>query len=108
MLKKRKDHLFVFGHEPAFGTDYPDNLSFYKTKRDMFWNSIGKGGGRVYFCGHEHFYNRSLIKDSHGNRIWQIINGTGGGKLQRWSGNYMEKGKYCVNTIILSITAISL
>ncbi len=84
--KKRKTHLFVFGHEPAFGTDYPDNLSFYKTKRDQFWNSIG----RVYFCGHDHYYNRSLIHDSRGNGIWQIINGTGGGKLQKWSGNYKE------------------
>jgi hypothetical protein len=87
---KKKTHLFVFGHEPAFGTDYPDNLSFYKKKRDLFWNSIGKGGGKVYFCGHDHYYNRSLIHDSRGNGIWQIIGGTGGGKLQKWSGNYKE------------------
>lgn len=88
--RKKKPHLFVFGHEPAFGTDYIDNLSFYRNKRDLFWNSVGKAGGRVYFCGHDHFYNRSLIKDSRGNGIWQIIGGTGGGKLQKWSGNYKE------------------
>jgi len=88
--KKKKTHLFVFGHEPAFATDYMDNLSFYKKKRDQFWNSIGKGEGKVYFCGHDHFYNRSLIKDSRGNEIWQIIGGTGGGKLQKWHGRYKE------------------
>lgn len=93
LSKKRKTHLFIFGHEPAFGTDYPDNLSFYRKKRDLFWNSIGKAGTKIYFCGHEHFYNRSLIKNSHGTGVWQIINGTGGGRLQRWSGNYMESGK---------------
>jgi len=93
VARKRKTHLFVFGHEPAFGTDYPDNLSFYKKKRDLFWNSIGHGGGKIYFCGHAHFYNRSLIEDSNGNEIWQIINGTGGGLLQDWSGSYMDSDR---------------
>jgi len=91
LAKKTGTHLFVFAHEPAFGTDYKDNLSFYPGKRDLFWNSIGKGGARVYFCGHDHFYNRSLIQDSRGNPIWQIIGGTGGGKLQDWSGTYKEE-----------------
>lgn len=83
-------HLFVFGHEPAFETNHKDNLSFYPLKRDRFWDSIGKAGGRIYFCGHDHFYNRSLIKDSMGNPVWQIIGGTGGGRLRQWSGSYKE------------------
>lgn len=93
LYKKTKKHLFIFGHEPAFGTDYPDNLSFYRKKRDLFWNIIGRGGAKVYFCGHDHFYNRSLIHDSRGNGVWQIIGGTGGGKLQKWSGNYKESSR---------------
>lgn len=93
LAKKKGTHLFLFGHEPAFGTDYNDNLSFYPGKRDLLWNSIGESGGRVYFCGHDHFYNRSLIQDNHGNPIWQIIGGTGGGKLQDWSGTYKEEEK---------------
>ncbi|HPS59394.1 MAG TPA: metallophosphoesterase [Spirochaetota bacterium] len=86
----RQMHLFVFGHEPAFEADHKDNLSFYSKDRNRFWNSIGKSGGRIYFCGHDHFYNRALINDSSGNPIWQIIGGTGGAKLRTWSGSYRE------------------
>jgi len=90
LSENRQIHLFVFGHEPAFETDHKDNLSFYPEKRDRFWDSIGKAGGRIYFCGHDHFYNRALIPDGKGNRIWQIIGGTGGGRLRKWSGSYKE------------------
>lgn len=81
-------HLFVFGHEPAFEANHRDNLSFYADSRDLFWDSIGRAGGRIYFCGHDHFYNRAAVPDSNGNSIWQIIQGTGGGKLRDWSGIY--------------------
>lgn len=84
-------HLFVFGHEPAFEADHRDNLSFYADRRDLFWNSIGRAGCRIYFCGHDHFYNRALITDSHGLSMWQIIAGTGGARLRDWSGSYIEK-----------------
>lgn len=90
---KRRLHLFVFGHEPVFETVHKDNLSFYRGKRNRFWDSIGRAGGRIYFCGHDHFYNRALVQDSRGNHIWQIISGTGGGKLQKWPGSYKEKNR---------------
>jgi hypothetical protein len=86
----RQIHLFIFGHEPAFEADHRDNLSYYPEKRNFLWDSIGKAGGRIYFCGHDHFYNRALIKDSNDNPVWQIISGTGGGRLRKWSGTYKE------------------
>ncbi len=93
-----RTHLFVFGHEPAFEANHRDNLSFYPERRDRFWNGIGKAGGRIYFCGHDHFYNRALIADHSGNPVRQIIAGTGGGRLRKWSGSYKEskrvKGEY--------------
>jgi len=95
---KTEAHLFVYGHEPAFGVYHKDNLSFYAEERDQFWNAIGKGGGRVYFCGHDHMYNRAAIADKAGNAIRQIVAGTGGGSLKTWSGQYVEamsvKGEY--------------
>lgn len=91
LSENRAAHLFVFGHEPAFEADHRDNLSFYADMRDLFWGSISKAGCRVYFCGHDHFYNRALIADSHGHPMWQVIEGTGGGKLRDWSGRYREK-----------------
>ncbi len=91
-------HVFIFGHEPAFETNHKDNLAFYPRDRDLFWDSIGRFGARIYFCGHDHFYNRALIPDNKGNKIRQIIGGTGGGSLKRWSGTYREdervKGEY--------------
>lgn len=88
LKKNKKEHVFVYGHEPAFEVIHQDNLSFYPEERDKFWNILGAGGGRVYFCGHDHLYNRALIKDESGNEIRQIIAGTGGGGLRDWKGVY--------------------
>jgi len=63
-------------------------------------NSIVIVGGQVYFCGHDHLYNRGVIEDRAGNPIRQVIAGTGGGYLVPWSGKYKEservKGEYSV------------
>lgn len=88
----KSTHLFIFSHEPAFDLDYRDNMSFYPEKRDRFWDSISAAGARIFFCGHDHYYNRALIEDSSGNSVWQIIAGTGGGELQKWSGRYRGNG----------------
>jgi len=83
-----RPHVFIYGHEPAFGADHRDNLGFYPNDRDIFWNAIGSAGTGIYFCGHDHFYNRALVHDEAGNAIRQIIAGTGGGVLRKWSGIY--------------------
>ncbi|MCL1911257.1 MAG: metallophosphoesterase [Leptospirales bacterium] len=90
-------HVFVYGHEPAFELIHKDNLSYYPEERDLFWDTLGKAGCKIYFCGHDHVYNRSLAADSAGNGIWQIIAGTGGGGLRKWDGEYKNadvKGQY--------------
>ena len=98
LASNTKPHVFVFGHEPAFAVRHRDCLAFYPQDRDAFWDAIGKAGGRIYFCGHDHLYNRALIPDSAGNPIRQIIGGTGGGRLVPWPGIYAEdtrvKGEY--------------
>ena len=93
LAENKEVHIFVYGHEPAFQVRHRDNLAFYPQARDTFWDAIGKAGGRVYFCGHDHLYNRALIYDSAGNPIRQIINGTGGGHLVTWSGIYAESSR---------------
>jgi len=93
LSKNTQNHLFIFGHEPAFEAGHRDNLSFYPEQRNRFWDSIGKAGGKIYFCGHDHFYNRALIYDSNGNPVWQIIGAPAGGKLRKWSGTYKESGR---------------
>jgi hypothetical protein len=97
LAENKSPHVFVNGHEPAFETNHKDNLAFFPKERDLFWDGIGKAGGRIYFCGHDHFYNRALILDSAGNEIRQIIAGTGGGSLKTWVGKYADprvKGEF--------------
>ena len=62
--KDKKEHTFVFGHEPAFKINHNDSLAIYPARRDAFWNSLGKAGCQVYFCGHDHLYNRARINDA--------------------------------------------
>ena len=83
-------NIFIFGHEPAFRTKHPDCLAYYDKARDAFWNSIGNAGARVYFCGHDHFYARCMVKDDAGHEIRQVLNGTGGAPLKDWSGRYED------------------
>lgn len=89
----RKPHIFVFAHEPAFQVRHKDCLAYYKEERDLFWDTLGKAGGRVFFCGHDHLYNRAAIKDSAGNQIRQIVAGTGGGRHTKWPGTYTERSR---------------
>jgi hypothetical protein len=86
-------HIFIYGHEPAFEIKHKDNLSCFPVLRDNFWNSIGRAGTGIYFCGHEHFYDRALIRDSAGHPLRQIISGSGGGRLRNWSGKYKEANR---------------
>jgi 3',5'-cyclic AMP phosphodiesterase CpdA len=84
-------HVFVYGHEPAFETNHKDNLACFPEERDRFWDSLGTAGAKAYFCGHDHFYNRALVRDRAGREIRQIIAGTGGGPLKAWAGAYADK-----------------
>jgi hypothetical protein len=86
----RRTHLFTFGHYPAFAVKHRDSLSCYATARDRFWDAIGSAGGRIYFCGHDHFYDRSIIRDSRGRGIRQVLVGNGGAPLSRHPGGYPD------------------
>lgn len=84
-------HVFVFGHEPAFGTYHEDCLDAYPDRRDAFWRSLERVGGRTYFCGHDHYYDHAVVEDGDNdpdNNIHQIITGTGGASFYRWTPPY--------------------
>ena len=71
-------HIFVMAHDPAYpaGPHIGSSLDAYPTERDEFWNIISNRGVRMYFCGHEHLYQRSL----HGT-VYQVMNGSCGAPL---------------------------
>lgn len=78
LAKGKRRHLFVFGHYPAFAVKHKDCLACYGEARNRFWDAIGKAGGRLYFCGHDHFYDRASIPDGKGRLIQQVLVGNGG------------------------------
>jgi hypothetical protein len=84
------EHVFVFGHAPAFKVSHADCLDDHADARDTFWNSLTAEGARVYFCGHDHFYDHCRLDDGDGdpvNDVHQFIVGTAGAPL-RSDGNY--------------------
>lgn len=73
-----KEFIFIFGHEPAFPffSHKGSSLDRYPSERDKLWTILGECGASVYFCGHEHLYNRS----NH-DGIYQVISGGAGAPL---------------------------
>jgi len=71
-------HVFVFGHEPAFpvGPHVGSSLDYYSTQRDEFWQLLVDYNVDIYFAGHEHLYDHVEVDGVH-----QIINGTCGAPI---------------------------
>ncbi len=90
LAAKNVPHVFVFNHYPAFAVNHVDCLAMYPAKRDAFWNSIGQAGGKMYFTGHDHFYDHSQAYDIHGIQIHQIVAGSAGASLYDWDDVYRE------------------
>jgi hypothetical protein len=91
-------HIFVYGHNPAFSVSHPDSLAFYPKERDTFWDSLGKAGVKIYFCGHDHYYNRAYVADRAGNSIYQVLSGAGGAPFAKWQPQqYAESDKVVKN-----------
>jgi len=85
-------HLFVFGHKPAYTYYYgatpigplpatPSGLDNDPVSRDLFWNVIEQYGA-TYFCGHEHIFNISQPRALQGGTAWQILVGSGGSPFE--------------------------
>lgn len=78
--KNQKPHLFMAAHEPAFKLLHSNCMAAYPRERDVFWESLIAAGTKIYFCGHDHFYDHTIIDDGDNNPhndIHQIIVGTG-------------------------------
>jgi len=76
--KNQKNSIFIFGHDPAYPvySHIGTSLDKYSIQRDELWKLFERHGVRIYFCGHEHLYNRSM----HGD-VYQVITGGGGAQL---------------------------
>ncbi len=96
LTSSKSTHKFVFGHEAAFKVFHSDCLDDYPDDRDIFWKSINKAGVKSYFCGHDHFFDATLIDDGDGdkdNDTYQFVVGGGGGWLMS-KYNYNGENSY--------------
>jgi len=76
-----KKYIFVASHEPAFKLLHSNCMGAYPRERDAFWESLIRAGVKVFFCGHDHFYDHAIIDDGDGNvnnDVQQVMVGTGG------------------------------
>jgi len=104
-LETKYPHVFVYAHTPAFrvstsryscpGSGFTGALYCDETVRNTLWTSLRDHGGRVYFCGHIHFYTRNTIKKFDHPKLYQVCNGIGGADLDRFKGHidttYVDK-----------------
>ncbi len=79
LVHTQKQHIFVFGHEPAFPQPDADNgrkrhltdsLNAHLVNRDRFWSLLKETGVVAYFCGHTHNFSTVNI-----DGVWQIDSG---------------------------------
>jgi Calcineurin-like phosphoesterase len=81
--ENKKPFTFVYGHEAAFmaGLHNDDaTLAADASARNLFWQSLVKAKA-LYFCGHDHFYDRmSVVRRTSppGPEMFQITAGTAG------------------------------
>ncbi len=76
----RRPHVFTFGHAPAFETGHVNCLGSYPSERNAFWSGFDDAGGRVYFCGHDHYLDLARIDDGDGEAgddLYQCLVGPG-------------------------------
>jgi hypothetical protein len=97
LMSNTRAHVFVYGHDPAFRVTHTDSLASYPLARDAFWDSLGKAGVKIYFCGHDHYYNRAHVKDRAGNIIYQVLPGSGGAPFSKWQPQQYAEGSKVVN-----------
>jgi predicted phosphodiesterase len=79
LTKNSKPHVFVAAHEPAYKLLHTNCMGAYPEERNIFWESLINAGVKIYFCGHDHFYDHALIDDGDSdpnNDVHQVIVGT--------------------------------
>ncbi len=119
-------HIFVFGHEPAFpvgihagdamhydGHATPSLKRDIRARRHRFWKMLSEFGVLVAFFGDEHNYSRGLIgpagEVAYDPPVWQIISGGAGAKLSGarlmhlpWANSihaFAKRHHYCLVTV---------
>ncbi len=78
-------HVFAFAHAPIVQVDIVSVLAQTSSLQMSydFFDSLVNAGGKAYFCGHDHFYNRAVL-ELKGKRLYQMLVGCGGANPSPW------------------------
>lgn len=104
VLEQNKQRfIFAYCHEPAFATggrhDPKDTLAHWGDRRERMWRALYQAGARVYFCGHDHFYDHMIATAKDGCcEMHQLTAGTAGAPFY-CHGPYPPEAKWNLKTV---------
>jgi len=80
---KKRQHLFVFGHSPAFQIDtYTTSmLGQNPSLRDAFWSSLENAKADIYFSGHLHKFDFAAVTGVSTHTTYQCVDGVTGSHI---------------------------
>ena len=71
--------VFAAAHETMFMIHHTDCMANDPLGRDQLLDALGeRGGGGVYFCGHDHGYWRATAPAANGALVYQLLVGCAG------------------------------
>ena len=97
LATNQQPHVFVFGHTPIVQVSNNSVIATSNSlgQADAFFDSLVNAGCQAYFCGHDHFYNRTFL-ERNGKRLCQMISGNGGAAPEVWNpGSYSASLTNC-------------
>lgn len=99
----KAQHIFVFGHEPAFPVSLHQgkSLDTFPAERDAFWKLLAKHGVDIYFCGHDHVYHHQKV-----NGVHQVIAGSAGAPYKAYGGDFYNHVLVTVDGAKVSVDVI--
>ena len=79
----QRQHLFIFGHSPAFQIDTytADTLGQTPSLRDAFWSSLENAKADIYFCGHLHKFDFASVTGLSSHTTYQCLAGVTGSHI---------------------------
>ena len=96
-------HIFVFGHEPAYPQPDAhngrlrhenDSLNAHGARRDRFWHPLRDRGVTAYICGHTYDYRAAFI-----DGVWQLGAGHARGRSDTGAQTRFVRGMMRVSGI---------
>jgi len=79
----QRQHLFVFGHAPAFQIDSytTDTLGKNPSLRDDFWSSLENAKADIYFSGHLHKFDFASVTGISSHTTYHCLAGVTGSHI---------------------------